>query len=168
MIVLTGFMGSGKTSVGKLLSHQLGVDFVDSDDAIQAAQGRSIATIFAEDGEAGFRAIEAAVITELLAGRSGVIALGGGALATASVRAALKDHQVVLLDVELAEALRRIGDDPERPMLKLGDAATLYRARQAAYRDAAEVVVPVTGRTPREIVSDVLQALPKAAGGVGE
>lgn len=159
MIVLVGFMGAGKTTVGRLLAEELGVPFVDADEAIVAAEGRSIADIFTTDGEAGFRRIEASRIAGLLAGDEVVLALGGGALGTPAVRDAVAGHQVVLLDVPLAEALARVGGDAGRPMLARPDLAEVYAGRQQAYRDAASLVVPVAGRTPAQVVAALRSAL---------
>lgn len=159
MIVLVGFMGAGKTTVGRLLAERLGVPFVDADEAIAAAEGRSVADIFAADGEAGFRRVEASRIAELLAGDDAVLALGGGALGTPGARDAVAGHRVVLLDVPLAEALARVGGDAGRPMLARPDLAEVYAGRQQAYRDAASVVVPVAGRTPDEVADAVLSEL---------
>lgn len=162
MIVLVGFMGAGKTSVGRPLARRLGRDFVDSDAAIVAATGRDIPEIFQTEGEAGFRAIEARQIQELLEGPEVVLALGGGALATPAVRAALVGHQVVLLDISLAEALLRVGDDPGRPMLARPDLAAVYSQRQGHYRAAATAVVPVDGRHLSRVLKDILIALEAA------
>lgn len=159
MIVLVGFMGAGKTTVGRLLARELGVPFVDADAAIEAAAGLSVPEIFSSRGEPGFRRIEAETIADLLAGDDVVLALGGGALGSADVRQALAGHRVVLLDVPLAEALVRVGGDPSRPMLARPDLAELYEGRQQAYRDAASVVLPVAGRTPREVVAEIVAAL---------
>jgi shikimate kinase len=79
VIVLVGFMGAGKTTVGHLLAKRLGLPFSDSDEAIEQHAGRSIPQIFAEDGEPAFRALEHQVIAELLDGPALVLALGGGA-----------------------------------------------------------------------------------------
>jgi shikimate kinase len=166
MIVLIGFMGAGKTTVGGLLAEHLGLPFVDSDQVIEATKGRLIADIFQAHGETGFRAIEAATITGLLAGPEAVLALGGGALATPEVRTALAGNQVVLLDVALDEALERVASDPGRPMLHKPDLPGLYASRQDAYREASTVAVPVSGRSPREVVEDVLAVLGEI--GVGE
>lgn len=159
MIVLVGFMGAGKTTVGRLLARELGVPFVDADAAIETAVGLSVPEIFSSRGEPGFRRIEAETIADLLAGDDVVLALGGGALGSADVRQALAGHRVVLLDVPLAEALVRVGGDPSRPMLARPDLAELYEGRQQAYRDAASVVLPVAGRTPREVVAEIVAAL---------
>jgi len=166
MIVLIGFMGAGKTTVGWLLARHLGLPFVDSDAVIEDAEGLAVREIFETQGEAGFRRIEAATITGLLDGPDAVLAVGGGALTSPQVRTALAAHQVVLLDVALDEALERVASDPGRPMLHTPDLSGLYTSRQDAYREAAEVAVQVSGRSPREVVAEVLAALGEV--GVGE
>jgi shikimate kinase len=166
VIVLIGFMGAGKTTVGGLLAEHLGMHFVDSDEVIQESEGFSVREIFEARGEAEFRRVEAATISGLLAGPDVVLALGGGALTTQQVRSALIGHQVVLLDVAFDEALERVAADPGRPMLHQPDLSGLYDRRQDAYGEAARVAVPVSGRSPVEVVTDVLTAL--GLDGVGE
>jgi shikimate dehydrogenase len=157
-VVLTGFMGAGKTTVGRQLATRLGMDFIDADEAIVEADGRSIPQIFADVGEAGFRELEAATIADLLTGVPAVVALGGGALSTAAVRALVAGHQVVLLDVSLGEALARVGGDEGRPMLARDDLAEIYAARQQSYREAATFVIPAAGQ-PEQVAHAVFQAL---------
>ncbi len=166
MIVLIGFMGAGKTTVGRILAKELLMPFIDSDQVIEDTEGLSVADIFEGYGEAGFRRVEAATILKLLAGPEVVLALGGGALGSAQVRQALAGHRVVLLDVALTEALERVASDPARPMLHKPNLSDLYDSRQHAYREAAEVVVSVSGRPPREVAADVLTAL--GEDGMGE
>jgi len=166
VIVLIGFMGAGKTTIGQLLAERLGLTFLDSDEVIEQDQGLSVRDIFEAHGEAGFRRIEADTIVGLLTGPDGVLALGGGAPTTPGVRAALLGHQVVLLDVAFDEALERVASDPGRPMLHRPNLSELYEGRQADYRAASTAVVPVSGRSPREVVADVLATLGDV--GVGE
>ena len=159
MIVLIGFMGAGKSTVGKLLARRLDLLFRDADKTIEVEQGRSIPEIFAADGEDAFRRIETETITRLLSEGEGVLALGGGALGSAQVRQALAGHDVVWLDIAYTEALRRVGGDDGRPMLSRTDLPELYAQRQAAYREAATVRVPTGGGHPRRVVAEVARAL---------
>ena len=159
-IVLIGFMGAGKTTVGRALAGRLGMAFVDSDEVIEA-RGRSIPQVFASEGETGFRALEADVIADLLTGPPAVIALGGGAVATPSVRELLHGHQVLLLDIPLAEALARVGGDPGRPMLAREDLAQVYAARQQLYSDAATAVLDAN-QEPGQVADLAFQLIRKA------
>ncbi len=157
-IVLVGFMGAGKTTVGRLLAGRLGMDFIDVDEAIVAATGRSVAEIFTESGEAGFRELEAATIADLLTGFPAVIALGGGALTNEAVRQSLAGHQVVLLDISLADALARVGSDAGRPMLARDDLTQLYASRQDAYHGVATAVVAAEAE-PAVVAEAVFRAV---------
>ena len=137
MIVLVGFMGAGKTTVGHLLAAELGLPFADSDQVIEQRAGRLIREIFAEDGEAAFRALEHQVIAELLDGPNLVLALGGGAAEHPGTRGTLASHpraQVVHLQVGYAQALRRVGGDGGRPMLARPDLPAVYRAPAGGLR----------------------------------
>jgi len=157
-IALIGFMGAGKTTVGRLLAHRLGMEFSDADEAIVAREGRSIPEIFAADGEEAFREMEAATIADLLTGPPAVIALGGGAVGSEAVRSALAGHQVVLLDLPLAEALGRVGGDQGRPMLSRPDVAEIYAGRQQDYRRAATIVVDAAAE-PDAVTTAALRAI---------
>lgn len=159
MIVLIGFMGAGKTTVGRRLARHLGRPFVDSDEVIELATGLSIPDIFEGYGEAGFREIEARTIAEQLAGPLVVLALGGGAVTTPSVRESLAGHDVVLLEIALADALGRVGGDPGRPMLRRPDLAEIFAAREVLYREVATLRVPVAGRSVAELVELIATGL---------
>jgi len=113
--VLVGPPGSGKTVTGRALAGLLGVPFEDTDEAIVRAQGRSIADLFVDDGEAAFRALERAEVARALAGQRGVVSLGGGAPVDPATQALLAGHRVVFLDVGIADAARRIGFDRSLP-----------------------------------------------------
>jgi shikimate kinase len=115
--VLAGFMGTGKTTVGWLVAEQLGWRFVDTDDVIIARAGRTIAEIFEQDGEATFRQLEVAACYDMAALSHQVIATGGGALLDPRVHEAFAAGGLVIcLTCDLDEIIRRVGDDPTRPL----------------------------------------------------
>lgn len=159
MIVLVGFMGAGKTTIGRALADRLGRPFVDTDELIEASLGLSIADIFEGYGEQGFREVEARVIVEQLAGPPAVVALGGGAVTTAAVREALEGHDVVLLDITLEDALSRVGGDPARPILRRPDLAEVFASRAESYRAVSTLRVPVGPRSTAEVVELVAAGL---------
>jgi len=161
-IVLTGFMGSGKSTVGPLLAARLGWKFVDADNAIEADAGMKIAEIFARHGEAYFRELEHATIIRLAAGDGLVLALGGGAIERVQTRELLLSGAgtlLVHLEVTLETTLTRcIGTDEERPVL--ADRANLeirYARRLPLYREA-HVSVAADALTPEEVADAVLTA----------
>jgi len=164
VIVLVGFMGAGKTTVGNLLSARLGLPFADSDEVIEQRAGRPPRQIFAEDGEPAFRALEHEVITELLEGKDKVLAVGGGAAEHPRTRARLgadPGNHVVYLEVGYAQALQRVGGDEGRPMLARPDVAALYERRLAVYAEVATFAVATDGRHPKLVTDDILARLPK-------
>ena len=165
-VVLVGFMGAGKSTVGRLLAGHLGVAFADSDDVITRRAGRTPREIFAADGEPAFRALEREVVRELVTdGRTGVVALGGGAVEDAGTREVLRQAVVVHLDVSFEQVRRRVGGDRGRPVLARPDLPAVFAARQAGYRDAADVVVATDGLRPADVAARVLAALAEAGRG---
>jgi shikimate kinase len=163
-IVLTGFMGSGKSTVGPLLAERLGWRFVDVDDVIAAEAGCSIPEIFAREGEAAFRVRERVTIVRLAHGENLVLALGGGAIEDAETRKLLKDAPhawLVHLEVELATALQRCsGTEGLRPIF--ADRANLearYARRLPLYREA-HWSVSVDALTPLQAAEAILEAAP--------
>ena len=156
MIVLVGFMGAGKTTVGRLLAAKLGVPFADSDHVIEDRAGKPIRQIFTDDGEPAFRQLEHDVIADLLRGEDLVLALGGGAVEHARTRALLCAAPVAYLRVSYAEAVTRVGGDGGRPMLARPDITEVYEQRQSAYAQVATIAVDVDGRAPEDISIDIL------------
>ena len=121
-IVLFGFMGTGKTSVGKKVAADLGMNFVDMDHVIEEREGRVISDIFATDGEAYFRELERALVKELSAGSGMVIGTGGGVVLNAdNVADFAASGLAVCINVEPDEILARLEDDGSRPLLAEGD-----------------------------------------------
>jgi len=165
MIVLVGFMGAGKTTVGTLLAARLGLPFADSDQVLEDRAGRPIRRIFAEDGEPAFRALEYEVIEALLDGPPLVLALGGGAPGHPPTRARLTCDpaaEVVYLHVGYDQAIRRVGRDEGRPLLARPDLPALYERRLSVYAAVATLTVPTDGRHPEDISEDILARLVKA------
>ncbi|WP_326791034.1 shikimate kinase [Streptomyces sp. NBC_00151] len=155
-------MGVGKSTVGALVAERLDCVYRDTDDDIVAAQGRTIADIFLDEGEAAFRAIEKRAVREALAGHDGVLALGGGSILDADTRALLAGHQVVYLSMDVEEAVQRTGLNAARPLLAVNPRRQwreLMEARRHLYTEVARAVVATDGRTPDEVAQGVLDAL---------
>jgi shikimate kinase len=171
VLVLVGPPASGKTTVGTAVAAALGLPFRDTDADVEAETGTTVADLFITRGEPHFRALEEAAVARAMAGHDGVLALGGGAVLSAASRALLVAHgrtggTVVHLDVDLPSAARRAGLSRDRPLLAVNPRAmlrTLLEQRAPLYAEVATVVVPTGGRTPDDVVADVLAALPTEA-----
>lgn len=162
VVVLVGPMGVGKSTVGQLLAGRLGVGYRDTDDDIVAEQGRAIAEIFVDEGEAAFRAIEKAAVHRALAEHEGVLALGGGSILDADTRALLGGQRVVYLSMDVEEAVKRTGLNAARPLLAVNPRKQwreLMEARRSLYKEVATAVVATDGRTPEEVTQVALDAL---------
>ena len=164
MIVLIGFMGSGKTSVGRRLASLLDLPFVDADEALERETDKPVAELFEERGEDGFRERERELVETLLEAEDAVISLGGGAIEDESIRAKLQDATVVYLDVSLEEALRRAGGDDNRPMLTLHDPAALHARRGPLYEEAADLAVATDGTNADEVAEQLARRIRYQAG----
>ncbi|MET8943768.1 shikimate kinase [Streptomyces sp. NPDC004542] len=162
LVVLVGPMGVGKSTVGQLLAERLGARYRDTDDDIVAAEGRTIAEIFVDEGEAVFRAVEKAAVHRALAEHEGVLALGGGAILDADTRGLLAGHRVVYLSMDVEEAVKRTGLNAARPLLAVNPRKQwreLMEARRHLYEEIATAVVPTDGRTPEAVTQAALDAL---------
>jgi shikimate kinase len=161
-VVIVGAPGSGKSTVGALLAERLETVFTDVDGVIEAEAGKSIAEIFAEDGEATFRAQEEVTTKRLLA-NPGVLSLGGGAVLSAATRAELLGQRVVWLQVSVPVAMKRIGIDGARPLLLgnvRGRLIKLLNERIPLYAEVATEVVDTNERTPAEVVASIVSNVP--------
>jgi shikimate kinase len=161
-IVLTGFMGSGKTTVGPLVAGRLNWNFLDVDDVIEAETGVTIAELFARHGEASFRAREHGTIARLAASDALVLALGGGAIEAPETRSLLLTTPGTLLihlEVELKTTIARCaGTEHTRPILAdQTNLANRYNQRLPLYR-AAHASIPVDALTPDEVADAILRA----------
>lgn len=167
-VVLTGFMGTGKTTVGRLLAHRLGWPFVDTDAEIADRAGCSVPEIFAAEGEVGFRALEHAVCLEMAKRTGIVIATGGGALLDPGVREAVEaSGTVVCLTCDKDEILRRLSCETHRPLLDGSQSDRQARIEHLlSQRDDAYASLPhhldTTGQTPEAVASDVMNLLNEA------
>ncbi len=161
--VLVGLPGSGKSTIGRRLSKALGVGFLDTDAAIEQQTGRSIADIFATEGEQGFRRIEEDVVRAALADHDGVVSLGGGAVTSPGVCEALAGHTVVYLEISANEGVRRTGGNTVRPLLAGPDRAEKYRALMAKriplYRRVATIRADTNRRNPGAVVRYIVSRL---------
>ena len=158
-VVLVGAPGAGKSTVGRLLADRLGVSFRDTDDDVELAAGKSIGDIFVDDGEPAFRALEREAVAVALTAHDGVLALGGGAVADPGTRETLGGHRVVFLDVGLADAASRVGLNRDRPLLVGNPRAQLKKLldqRRPLYLQVASLTVDTAGRTPEEVVAEVV------------
>ncbi|MFF4329978.1 shikimate kinase [Streptomyces sp. NPDC001591] len=162
LVVLVGPMGSGKSTVGALLAERLGVAYRDTDADIVAAQGREISDIFIDEGEPHFRELERQAVAAAVAGHTGVLALGGGAVLDPDTRALLAGLPVAYLSMDVEEAVRRVGLGAARPLLAVNPRRQwreLMKARRHLYTEVARVVVATDERTPEEVAQAVLDAL---------
>lgn len=161
-IVLTGFMGSGKTTVGPLVAERLGWNFVDVDDVIEAEAGATIPELFRSEGETEFRRRERAAIASLARGEELVLALGGGAIEDAATRGLLftaPETLVVHLEVKLETSLARCrGSEHLRPVLAdEANLASRYARRLPLYR-MAHVSIAVDALTPEQVAEAIVRA----------
>lgn len=167
-VVLVGMMGAGKTTVGRRLASRLGRPFRDSDQAIEARTGRTVAQIFADDGEATFRALEAEVLTEMLDDdEPAVIAAAGGTVLDPENRRRMRARgTVVWLRVDPELLVDRVRTGTHRPLLADDPRATLERLarqREPRYADVAHEVVDAGAASPDEVVEQVLALIGAAA-----
>ena len=156
-VVLVGFMGSGKTSVGRLLARRLGYGFEDMDRRIAERAGRTIAEIFRDEGEEAFRAMEHEESLAVSRLRGRVVAAGGGAFARPETRALLQQGALtVWLRCDLERILTRVPADGSRPLAGNRDIMrALLAEREPSYR-MADVVVDASAGTPREVADRIV------------
>jgi shikimate kinase len=161
-VILVGFMGAGKSSVGRILARRLGRCLVETDDMITAKEGRSIPEIFAAEGEAYFRAAEDAALGLLALKHGEVIATGGGLPCREGRLEALRAlGTVVWLSGDFDTLYERALRGGERPMLagrNRDEVLALYRSRAAFYRQA-DLTVDTTSLSPDQVAARVLAAL---------
>lgn len=160
-VILTGFMGVGKSTVGRLLAERLNRPFIDTDAAIEAADGRTIAEIFEQDGEPAFREREIALARSLVGAGGRVIATGGGFFVNRDVQGLFAEQAVVCLTAEPETIFRRLQGYADRPLLQVSNPAReierLLAQRAGVY--SAFPQVRTDGRSPEAIVETIVRLL---------
>jgi shikimate kinase len=169
-IVLIGFRGTGKSTVGKHLANRLERDFIDSDKYVEDSSGKTIKHIFEEDGEEGFRKIEADVIAKLSGMDNKIVAVGGGAVLKKDNVSNLKDNGfLVLLEATPEIIHNRITQDEkttqQRPSLTdkkpLDEIKHLLEQREHPYKNAADYTINTSYVTCEDIVNEIIATIEK-------
>jgi shikimate kinase len=160
-IFLIGPMGVGKTTIGKVLSEELGMDFFDSDREIEASTGADIPWIFDVEGEVGFRIRESKMIEILTQRKKIVLATGGGAILAPENRRWLSSRgTVVYLRASIKQQFERTSRDKNRPLLQTPDPEKrikeLMQVRDPLYREAADLIVDTNRRNPKAVCNEIL------------
>lgn len=163
-LILVGPMGAGKTCIGKRLAERYGLRLADADREIEQRTGASVTAIFEHEGEAGFRARESAVLTELLQADGLLLATGGGAVLAADNRRLLRERGfVVQLQVSVEQQLERLAADRSRPLLARGDREQVLRdlaqARAPFYAQVADLRFDTAAMTAAEAATQLAVAL---------
>jgi shikimate kinase len=166
-VALIGFMGAGKTFVGRLVSEQLDFDYLDTDEMIQARTNRTITDIFAKDGEPAFRKLEEQIVAELTGHERTVISTGGGLPVNPKNLISLKTHAlVVCLWASPEKIWEHVGNQTHRPLLNTpdpkGKIRELLAAREPFYRQA-DVLLNTDSRPVREVAQQVIHQFQLAA-----
>jgi len=162
-LILTGFMGAGKSSVGRALADKLRCPFIDLDAEITGRAGRSINEIFAKDGEAAFRVLESACLEQVLHLRVAVIATGGGAVIADANRALMRATGVVVnLTASFDRIMERLSGDTSRPLYAGNDPAkrakALMEQREQFYNDA-DIRIDTDGKSVEDVAAEILEYL---------
>lgn len=159
VLVLVGSPGAGKSSVGRRVAERLGVQFLDTDHAIEVEAGMSVSDIFVTLGEEEFRRLEAQAVANAVADSDGVVALGGGAVMREDTREVLAGQRIIWLKVGVPDAANRVGLNAARPLLLgnvRGTLMSLLEQRNPVYEALATDVVDTSGRNLREVTDAVL------------
>ncbi len=167
-LILIGPMGAGKSTIGKMLAHQLNLPFLDSDKEIEQRTGATIPLIFEIEGEAGFRDREVSVIEEITRHTGWILATGGGAILRPENRRLFAERGfVVYLHASVHQQAERTAMDTQRPLLqtpdRIGKLRELMTQREPLYRAAADFIVETANKTPRMVVDLIKQRLDDAA-----
>ncbi len=157
-IVLTGFMGTGKSTIGRHLSRRLAMPLIDTDRQIIQRAGKPIAQIFAEDGEAAFRALETEVCQRAALNEGHIIATGGGAVLNIETASALAVNGILIcLTADIETLMGRVGQNPGRPLFRDYDSVLKLMSERAKVYAMLPHHVDTSDRTPEETTDEVIR-----------
>ena len=160
-IFIVGPMGSGKSTVGKIISDELFLNFFDTDDEIESRTGASIDWIFDLEGEEGFRKRESSILEEMVKQNSIVLSTGGGIILSDSNREMLSSRGTVFyLSTPISVQLERTSKDKDRPLLKNGDPeeilTRLQKERKDLYESVSDHVIETENKSSQEVASEII------------
>ena len=155
-------MGSGKSTVGKIISSELFLNFFDTDEEIETRTGASIDWIFDLEGEDGFRKRESKILEEMVQQNSIVLSTGGGIILSETNREHLSSRGTVFyLATPISVQLERTSKDKDRPLLKNGDPGKilekLHQARESLYEEVADYIVNTEGKSSQEVSEEIIK-----------
>ena len=161
-IFIVGPMGSGKSTVGKIIANELFLNFFDSDEEIETRTGASIDWIFDLEGEDGFRKRESKILEEMVQQNSIVLSTGGGIILSETNREHLSSRGTVFyLATPISVQLERTSKDKDRPLLKNGDPGKilekLHQARESLYEEVADYIVNTEGKSSQEVSEEIIK-----------
>jgi shikimate kinase len=159
-IILTGFMGTGKSTVGRVLASKLGYAFVDTDNCIVEREGCSITDIFAEKGEPYFRNVERDTIACVLSMDNQVVSTGGGAVLSFENRNLMRRSGIVVnLTADTESILRRLGQEAERPLLqgaKFAENIEIMISEREPYYADSDIRIDTSGKNVEDVAREIL------------
>lgn len=161
-IALIGMMGSGKSTIGKLLAEKLNLNFIDTDEEIVKITNSSINQIFEQQGEDSFREIETTVLKKVLNKKEQVVSTGGGIIKKEENRNLLKDITTIYLQAEDTTLFERVKNDNTRPLLNtknlLNTIQTILNERKSLY-EQANFIIDTTDKSPQEVVNEIMEKI---------
>jgi shikimate kinase len=162
MIYLIGPMGSGKTTIGKILSSRLKYQFFDTDEEIKKKIGMSISSIFNKQGESGFRIIESQTLEELSIKQKSIISTGGGIVLMKENRVIMKNGTCIYLKIDFEEQLKRLANSDDRPLVSKNSDGSIEKtnaAREPFFLDLADIVIDTSNLNENEVTQKILSSL---------
>ena len=162
MIYLIGPMGSGKTTIGKILSNRLKYQFFDTDEEIKKKTGMLISSIFDKQGESGFRFIESQMLEELSIKPKSVVSTGGGIVLMKENRVIIKNGTCIYLKINFEEQLKRLANSNDRPLVSKNSDESIKEtnaAREPFFLDLADIVIDTSNLNENEVTQQILNSL---------